>query len=296
MTDPEEVGREVRRLELTTRHLVRDVLAGAYLSVFRGRGIEFSEVREYEPGDDVRSIDWNVTARLGAPHVKRYVEERALTVVFVVDVSASSRFGSRVRTKRALAAEVCAVLALAAARNHDRVGALLFSDRPEAFIAPRQGRRQALRVIAEVVGREPEGRGTDLAAALDYLHPVLRRRAVLFVLSDFWSRESSAVPALAHAAQRHEVIAVQLLDARERELPRVGLLPMWEPEIGGWRHVDTDSEAVRAHFGRRMSEFDAALARSFLAGGIDTVRLETGKPYAEPLLGYFRARERRLWR
>jgi uncharacterized protein (DUF58 family) len=293
---PEEIAREVRRLELTTRHLVRDVLAGAYLSVFRGRGVEFSEVREYQPGDDVRSIDWNVTARLGAPHVKRYVEERALTVMFLVDVSASARFGTRLRTKGDLAAEVCAVLALAAARNSDRVGALLFTDRVEALITPRQGRRQARRLIGELLGCEPAGRGTDLGAALEYLAPVLRRRAVLFVLSDFWTADARYDAALAEVSRRHDVIAVQLHDERERALPRAGLVPMWDPEGGAWRNVDTESDAVREHFRRRMAEFDAELEQRLRSHGVDRVRLETGRPYGEPLLGFFRTRERLLWR
>ena len=296
MTSSEELGREVRRLELSTRHLVRDVLAGAYLSVFRGRGVEFSEVREYAPGDDVRSIDWNVTARLGVPHVKRYVEERALTVMFLVDVSASAGFGTRQRTKRALAAELCAVLALAAARNSDRVGALLFTDRVESLVMPRQGRRQARRVISELLACEPAGRGTDLPAALDALRPALRHRCVLFIVSDFWSAGRGLDLAIARAARQHDVIAVQLLDPRERELPRAGQVPMWDPEVGDWSYVDTDSAAVREHFARRMQAFDEETGERFRAAGVETLRLETGRDYAEPLLGFFRARERRLWR
>ena len=296
MSGADEVGREVRRLELTTRHLVRDVLAGAYLSVFRGRGVEFSEVREYAPGDDVRAIDWNVTARLGAPHVKRYVEERALTVMFLVDVSASAGFGTRRRTKRELAAELCAALALAAARNSDRVGALLFTDRVESLVVPRQGRRQARRVIGELLGCEPAGRGTDLPAALDALRPALRHRCVLFIVSDFWSAGRELDLALARAARQHDVIAVQIHDARERELPSAGLLPLQDPETGDWGWVDSESAAVREHFARRMAAFDDETRDRFRAAGVDTLRLETGLPYAEPLLGFFRARERRLWR
>ena len=296
MTNLEDLGREVRRLEITTRHLVRDVLAGAYLSAFRGRGVEFSEVREYQPGDDVRSIDWNVTARLGTPHVKRYVEERALTVMFLVDVSASAAFGTRLRTKRELAAELCAVLALAAARNSDRVGALLFSDRVESLVMPRQGRRQAQRVISELLACVPTGRGTDLPAALDALRPVLLHRCVLFIVSDFWSAGRELDVALARAARQHDVIAVQLYDARERELPRAGLVPMWDPEADDWSYVDSESAAVREHFARRMSAFDEETRERFRAAGVDTLRLEAGRPYAEPLLGFFRARERRLWR
>ena len=188
---PEEVSREVRRIEITTRHLVRDIVAGEYSSAFRGRGVEFAEVREYQPGDDVRTIDWNVTARLGAAYVKRYLEERELTVLFVVDMSASGGFGSRLRTKGELGAEVAAVLALAAARNNDRVGALFFTDRVEYHLAPAKGRRHVLRLISDLLAFEPRGTGTDLGAALAELEPTLRRRAIIFVLSDFMAAATS---------------------------------------------------------------------------------------------------------
>ncbi|HEU5303051.1 MAG TPA: DUF58 domain-containing protein, partial [Gemmatimonadales bacterium] len=202
--------REVRRIEITTRHLVRDIVAGEYSSAFRGRGVEFGEVREYQPGDDVRSIDWNVTARLGYAYVKRYLEERELAVAFVVDFSASKRFGSRGRTKGDLATEVCAVLALAAARNNDRVGALFFTDRVERLVPARKGRRHVLRVISELLSFTPAGTGTDLAAALEYLDPILRRRSVVFIVSDFLATGYDTD--LARLAQRHDVIAVQLVD------------------------------------------------------------------------------------
>jgi len=291
---PAEVMQEVRRLEITTRHLVRDILAGQYLSVFHGRGVEFSEVREYQPGDDVRSIDWNVTARLGTTYIKRYIEERALTVFFLVDLSASSRFGTRRRTKGELAIELCAILALAAARNHDRVGALFFSDRIEQFIAPRQGRRQALRVVSELLSAEPSGTGTDLALALDHLEPILRRRSVLFVISDFMTEGYQH--ALARVAQRHDVIPLQLIDRRERELRPGGLLTLWDAESGAMRVVDSDSPALRRHLQERAAEFDSALAQLLLDRGIDLVRLVTERPCAEPLMAYFRRRERRQGR
>ena len=190
---PEEVSREVRRIEITTRHLVRDIVAGEYSSAFRGRGVEFAEVREYQPGDDVRTIDWNVTARLGAAYVKRYLEERELSVLFVVDMSASGGFGSRLRTKGELGAEVAAVLALAAARNNDRVGALFFTDRIEYHLAPAKGRRHVLRLINDLLAFAPRGTGTDLGAALAELEPTLRRRAIIFVLSDFMATGYEAV-------------------------------------------------------------------------------------------------------
>lgn len=290
----QEVLQEVRRLEITTRHLVRDILAGQYLSVFHGRGVEFSEVREYQPGDDVRSIDWNVTARLGTAYIKRYIEERALTVIFLVDLSASGRFGSRRRTKRELATEVCAVLALAAARNHDRIGALFVTDRVERFLAPRQGRRQALRLVSELLTFEPAGTGTDLAAALDYLQPILRRRTVVFIVSDFLTQGFE--DSLTRAAQRHDVIPLQLLDPRERGLPAAGLMTLWDEETGLRWPVDTDDPAVRDHFRARMTAADLGLERTLQIGGLDLVRLRTDASFAEPLMAFFRQREKRRGR
>ncbi len=291
---PEEVMREVRRIEITTRHLVRDIVAGEYSSAFRGRGVEFAEVREYQPGDDVRTIDWNVTARLGSAYVKRYLEERELTVGFVVDFSASKRFGSRVRTKGDLATEVCAVLALAAARNNDRVGTLFFTDRVERMIPVRKGRRHVLRIISELLSFEPAGSGTDLTTSLEYLESVLRRRSVLFIVSDFLTTGYQL--ALGRLARRHDVIAVQLSDPRERELPDAGLVSLWDPESGGWRHLDTGSLVVRNEFRRRMAEFDVDLERRVRDRDGDLVRIQTDRPYAEPLLAFFRQRERMVRR
>jgi uncharacterized protein (DUF58 family) len=291
---PEEVAREVRRLEITTRHLVRDIVAGEYSSAFRGRGVEFAEVREYQPGDDIRTIDWNVTARLGSAYVKRYLEERELSVIFVVDRSASGSFGSRLRTRAELADEVVAVLAFAAARNNDRVGLLLATDRVELFTGPRRGRRHALRVITELLAFEPEGRSTDLGAALNTLEPSLRRRAVIFVVSDFLTAGYEA--ALGRLARRHDLIAVQIVDRRERELPDVGLVTLWDPESGDWRVVDTGDAAVRERFQERAAEFDRGLERLLLERGADLLRLDTERAYAEPLIAFFRRRERMLWR
>jgi uncharacterized protein (DUF58 family) len=291
---PDEVTREVRRIEITTRHLVRDIVAGEYSSAFRGRGVEFAEVREYQPGDDVRTIDWNVTARLGSAYVKRYLEERELTVVFVVDRSASGEFGSVRRTKGDLATELCAVLALAAARNNDRVGAVLFTDRVELYIEPAKGRRHTLRVISDLLSCRPSGTGTDLGSALASLEPTLRRRAVIFVVSDFLALEYETV--LARLARRHDVVALHLVDPRERELPDAGVVTLWDPEDGSWLRVDTGDSVVRAHFDSRAAEFDRGLDRMLRERGVDLLRLETGKPYAEALLTFFRRRERRLWR
>ncbi len=291
---PEEVAREVRRIEITTRHLVRDIVAGEYSSAFRGRGVEFAEVREYQAGDDVRTIDWNVTARLGSAYVKRYLEERELTVMFLVDFSASGGFGSVRRTKGELGAEVAAVLALAAARSNDRIGAAFFTDRLEHYIAPAKGRRHVLRLISELLAFEPGGTGTDLGAALTELEPMLRRRAVIFILSDFMTAGHEAV--LGRLARRHDVVALQLVDPRERELPAAGLVTLWDPETNAWRRIDTSDSAVRAWFADRAAEFDGSLERGLRERNADLLRLETGRSYAEPLLAFFRRRERMLWR
>jgi Protein of unknown function DUF58 len=286
---PEEVMQEVRRIEITTRHLVRDIVAGEYSSAFRGRGVEFSEVREYQPGDDVRSIDWNVIARLGSTYVKRYLEERELTVLFVIDVSASGRFGSRVRTKEALAIEVCAVLALAAARNHDRVGAIWVSDRVEHFVPPRRGRRHVLRIINDLLSVEPQGTATDLAAGLGFADSILRRQSVVFVASDFLT--TGYLPAFESLARRHDVVALRLYDARERELPDVGLVTVADPETGRWRIVDTGNPETRRRFRRAAEEFDRRLQRDLVQRRGDLIPLETSRSYAEPLIAFFRRRE-----
>lgn len=282
--------REVRRLEITTRHLVRDIVAGEYSSAFRGRGVEFSEVREYQPGDDVRTIDWNVTARLGSTYVKRYLEERELTVLFLIDSSASEQFGTRVRTKHSLAVEVCAVLALAADRNGDRVGAVWTTDRIERFVPPRRGRRHALRVINDLLAFEPQGTATDLGQALRFIEPVLRRRAVIFLVSDFLT--SGYHPALERLSRRHDVIALQLYDGRERQLPDLGLVSFHDPESGEWRVVDTTRAAIRELFQRRAAEFDRVLQQEIRQAGADLIRLDTGQSYAESLIAFFRRRER----
>lgn len=288
---PAELLREVRRIELTTRELVRDLVAGDYTSTFRGRGVEFAEVREYLPGDDVRSIDWNVTARLGTPFVKRFHEERQLTLLLLVDVSASSGFGSAQRTRRQLAAEVAAVLALAATRHRDRVGAAFYSDRVEWFLPPKSGRAQALTLVSKVLQYESEGRATDFPATLQFLEPLLRRRAAVVVLSDFLDLEQWR--GLDRLAWRHDVIAMQLTDPRERTLPAVGLVTLWDPESGDWQVVDAGDPEVRERFAEARHAFDEALGRYTTQRGIDLLRLETDQPFGERLAAFFSRRELR---
>ncbi|HEX6534463.1 MAG TPA: DUF58 domain-containing protein [Gemmatimonadaceae bacterium] len=285
-----EVLAQVRRLELRSRRLARELLAGEYASAFKGRGVEFADVRPYVIGDDVRTIDWRVTARTGEAYVRRYVEERELTIMLAVDRSASDAFGSARRTKADLATELCATLALTAARTSDRVGAVLFTDRVERYLPPEKGMRHALRVVREMVAFEPSGTGTDVAAALEFVSRVARRRVVLFVMSDWiatgWEH------ALTLIAQRHDTIAVQLADPRERELPDVGLVALADPESERWRWVDTGDARVREHLRAAAHERDAALARALRRHGADVVRLRTDRGYVAPLLALFRARER----
>jgi len=287
---PDEVMAEVRRIEITTRHLVRDIVAGEYSSAFRGRGVEFSEVREYQPGDDVRSIDWNVTARLGSAYVKRYLEERELTVLFVIDASASAMFGTRLRTKHRLGVEASAVLALAAARNNDRVGAVWVTDQVERFVPPRRGRRHVLRIINDLLAFEPQHVGTDLAAGLRFADSILRRRSVVFLVSDFLA--TGLRPPLERLTRRHDVVALQLYDQRERELPDLGLITLFDPESQAYRLVDTGRSEIREQFGQRTEAFDRALQRDIRESGGDLVQLETGRSYADPLIAFFRNRER----
>ncbi|MDQ3389159.1 MAG: DUF58 domain-containing protein [Gemmatimonadota bacterium] len=292
---PAEVLRQVRRIELRTRGAVDSRFSGEYQSVFKGQGLEFVEVREYLPGDDVRTIDWNVSARTGTPHVKRYVEERELTVLLAVDLSASQGFGTRGRFKSALVTEVAAVLAMSAVRNNDRVGLLIFTDRVERFIPPRKGRRHVLRLIRELLAFRPEGRGTDLGGAVEYALRVLRARSILFLFSDFqvgaaWERFERAIGAGAH---RHDTVAVRLQDARERELPAVGILRLADPETGEVALLDTHRSEVREAYARQAREEDDRVTRLFRRLGVDVIELRTGADYTPALLAFFRGRERR---
>ncbi len=294
MAAPADLIRKIRRIEITTRRAVQDTLAGGYHSVFKGRGMAFSEVRPYQPGDEIRAIDWNVTARLGSAYVKRYLEERELTVLFLVDVSASGRFGTRVRTKQALAVEVCAVLALAAARNHDRVGAVWVTDRVERFVPPRRGREHALRVLRELLAFETAGRGTDIRRALEVLRRVVTKRAVLFLVSDFEDRGYERT--LRALARKHDVVAISVSDPREAALPEVGLVAAEDPETGAVVVLDTGSGWVREAYSARASSRRQATAAALQGAGVDLLDLSTGEPYDLPLVRFFRERARRVAR
>jgi uncharacterized protein (DUF58 family) len=288
---PREILKKVRRIEISTRGLVNEVLSGEYHSVFKGRGMNFAEVREYQYGDDIRSIDWNVTARTGAPFVKVFEEERELTVMLVVDVSASGDFGTRERMKGEVAVEICALLAFSAIKNNDKVGLIIFSDQVEKFVPPRKGKRHVLRVLRELLYHRPEGRGTNIRAALDYLNHVQRKKAVTFLVSDF--RDSGFEKALAVAGRRHDLIAVRVGDLRERELPSLGLLELEDPETGERVVVNTSDARFRAAFTERSLASRGELDRTLRRGKVDVIDIETGEPYVQPLMRFFKDRMRR---
>ena len=291
---PPEVLRQVRRIEVRTRGPVNSLWAGEYRSVFKGQGMEFAEVREYLPGDDVRAIDWNVTARMRRPFVRRYEESRELTVQLLVDLSGSERFGTRGRFKSELAVELAAVLALAAVRNNDRVGLTLFSDRIEHEVPPRKGRRHALRLLRDLLTPRTEGRGTDLAGAVDHVARLLKQKAVVFIVSDFAAPDVER--ALKRLAMRHDVIAVTVSDPGEDALPDVGLARFVDPETGDEVEVDTSDPRVRAAFAENVAAEDEARARALRRAGVDEIAVRTDRGYVQPLLGFFKARETRAAR
>ncbi len=288
---PAEVMQHIRRIQIRTDRVVNDILAGQYHSVFKGQGMEFREVREYVPGDDVRSIDWNVTARTGAPHVKLMAEERELTVLLLVDASASGRFGSVNRFKNELAAEMCAVLAFSAIKNNDKVGLLIFTDRVELFVPPKKGHRHVLRVIREVLLFQPQGKGTDIAQALHYLNNVQRRRAVVFVVSDFMDEGYEA--ALCMAKRRHDLIAVTVTDPREERLPVVGRVAVRDAETGRECVVNTGDPRVRMAYEQEAQARVVRRNRIFQRSRVDALHVRTDTSYVDVLYRFFRMRERR---
>jgi uncharacterized protein (DUF58 family) len=289
---PAEILKKIRALEIKTKGLVQTIFAGDYHSVFKGRGMNFEDVREYQPGDEIRAIDWNVTARLGTAFVKKFTEERELTVVLVVDVSASGNFGSVAQSKRELAAEVACLLAFSAIRNNDKVGLLLFSDRVELFIPPKKGRSHTLRIIREILFFEPASRGTAPALALDYLNKVVTRRAVVFFVSDFQTGDFSRE--LAVSGRRHDFIAVHIQDQREENLPNVGIITLEDAETGEQVEINTADRNARARFTALAETQRAELYRTLRRNHIDAISLRTGENYLPALRSFFKQRERRL--
>jgi uncharacterized protein (DUF58 family) len=284
----------IRELEIRTRRIVDDSMAGAYHSVFKGRGMDFDEVREYSPGDEVRTIDWNVTARAGRAFVKKFTEERELTIFLVVDISASGNFGSAVMAKRDLAAEVASVLAFSAIRNSDKVGLILYTDRVERYIPPKKGRRHVLHVVRDILYHEPQGIGTDTIKTLHVVNQVLHKRAVVFLVSDFQTNPDRAQlrKAVRQTNRRHDLIAVQIEDPREKEIPNVGIIALEDSETGEIIELDTARKSVRKKFSELAAQRALHLKEDLRGEGVDTVQLRTDKPYLAPLQRFFKSRGR----
>ena len=299
-TKTREILAKVREVEIRTRRLVDEAMAGHYESVFKGRGMDFDRVRQYARGDEIRTIDWNVTARTGSPHVKVFTEERELSMTLMIDISASSDFGSNPQTKRELAAELASVMAFSAVRNNDKVGLILFTDRIELYLAPSSGRRHILRLIREILFFEPEGRGTDLGAALDFANRVQARKSLMLLFSDFclggdFGHQLDALrPKLRSTAQRHDLVAVGVNDHREGSLPNIGILHIEDAETGEILAVDTGKRSVRERFAKEAAEQRAQLRATLRRNGIDFLELHTGQSYLPALNHFFQSRERRL--
>jgi len=283
--------KKIRRIQIRTRRTVNEILAGQYQSAFKGQGMEFREVRSYVPGDDIRSIDWNVTARTGEPHVKVMAEERELTVALLVDMSGSGRFGSVSRLKNELAAELCAVLALSAINNNDKVSLLIFTDDLELYVPPQKGSRHVLRIIREVLYFQPKGRATNITRALNYLNRVISRKAVVFLVSDFM--DQGYEDALRVTAKRHDVIAVSVSDPREMSLPDAGLVAVADSETGRELLINTGDRKLREAYAQKAREETAAREEIFRRNRIDSLRLSTDKSYVDELYRFFKLRERR---
>lgn len=286
-----ELAKKIRYIQIYTSKAVNDILAGEYHSVFKGSGMEFQEVRQYAPGDEIRSIDWNVTARAGEPYVKRFIEERDLRVMFLVDLSASGHFGTTTQTKNELAAELCALLAFCAIKNNDRVGMLAFTDRVERYIPPKKGTPHVLRLVREVLGLKPEGDGTDITGALDHLGRITSKRCVVFLISDFIAEGYEK--ALRVMGKKHDVIAISLSDPRELELPNAGMFPARDAESGQIVWVDSASKKTRENYARTARARLLRLSDKFRALKIDHIQLRTGEDYLRGLVRFFRMRERR---
>ena len=280
--------KEVRKIEIKTKGLSSHIFAGEYHTAFKGKGMAFSEVREYQPGDDVRSIDWNVTARYNAPFVKIFEEEREMTVMLLIDVSASGNFGTQEQFKRELATELSAILAFSAIKNNDIVGVIFFADKVEQFIPPKKGKSHILRIIREVLAFQPTGKGTDIAGALEYFNSVIKKRSICFILSDFMSKEFDKPLKIAN--KKHDLIALRIHDKREDTLPNVGLVPMQDAETEKMIFVDTSSKKVRDNFAKNRLQATEKLRKLFPASGVDLIDITTGTDYVKPLINFFKTR------
>ena len=280
--------KKVRKIEIKTKGLSNHIFAGEYQTAFKGKGMAFSEVREYQPGDDIRSIDWNVTARYNAPFVKVFEEEREMTVMLLIDVSASGNFGTQEQFKRELATELSATLAFSAIKNNDKVGVIFFTDKVEQFIPPKKGKSHILRIIREVLAFQPTGKGTNIAGALEYFNSVIKKRSICFILSDFISKEFERP--LKIASKKHDLVALRIHDTREDTLPNVGLVPMQDAETEKMIFVDTSSKKVRDNFAKNRLKATEKLRKLFPASGVDLIDITTGTDYVKSLINFFKTR------
>jgi len=280
--------KKVRKIEIKTKGLSNHIFAGEYHTAFKGKGMAFSEVREYQQGDDIRTIDWNVTARYNAPFVKVFEEEREMTVMLVIDVSASGNFGTQEQFKRELATELSAILAFSAIKNNDKVGVIFFTNKVEQFIPPKKGKSHILRIIREVLAFQPSGKGTNIAGALEYFNSVIKKRSICFILSDFMSKEFDRP--LKIASKKHDLIALRIHDTREETLPNVGLVPMQDSETEKMIFVDTSSKKIRDNFAKNRLQATEKLRKLLPASGVDLIDITTGTDYVKPLINFFKTR------
>ena len=280
--------KKVRKIEIKTKGLSNHIFAGEYQTAFKGKGMAFSEVREYQPGDDIRSIDWNVTARYNAPFVKVFEEEREMTVMLLIDVSASGNFGTQEQFKRELATELSAILAFSAIKNNDKVGVIFFTDKVEQFIPPKKGKSHILRIIREVLAFQPTGKGTDIAGALEYFNSVIKKRSICFILSDFMSKEFDRP--LKIASKKHDLVALRIHDTREDTLPNVGLVHMQDAETEKIIFIDTTSKKIRDNFAKNRLQETEKLRKLLPTSGVDLIDITTGTDYIKPLINFFKTR------
>jgi len=287
-----ELLKQVRQIEIKTKGLVNHVFSGEYHSVFKGRGMEFSEVREYQIGDDIRSIDWNVTARFGHPYIKVFEEERELTVMLIIDLSGSLSFGTINKTKQQIAAELSSILAFSALKNNDKVGLILFTDKIEKFVPPRKGRKHVLRIIREVLSFEPEGKTTDIDTALQYFNNSIKKRSIAFLISDFMDEGYEKI--LKIVGKKHDLIGVVLSDRREKEIPRMGLVKLFDAETGQQRWLDTSSKEVHELIKKLNKDYETKRKNLFLSSRLDSIEIDTGEDYVKPLVQFFKMRGNRL--
>lgn len=286
-----EILKKVRQIEIRTKGLVNQVFGGEYHSVFKGRGMEFSEVREYQLGDDIRNIDWNVTARLGHPYIKIFEEERELTVILLVDLSGSQYFGTGLATKQQIAAEISAILSFSALKNNDKVGLILFTDKIEKFVPPKKSKSHILRIIRELLSFEPTGKGTSIKTALEFMNKAIKKRSILFLISDFNDKDYEKI--LRIVGRKHDLVGINLVDKREVTIPSIGLVRLIDPETGKEVLLDTSSKSFQTLYKKRRDEFEGRRKSVFISSRLDSVHINTNEPYIKSLVNFFRMRERR---